>query len=1038
MSQQYQEKKQLSNANGQSNNGAALVLNQEEIESLEPIELQALQGNAHLASGVGPEAATLRPASNAQAPWNSNIFSSASDSIRDVEWTTQTGSNYTLDGGVRTEHTHNPYALPDEKILYESPAGKVTMQNTADVEYYSGSSATLGREGVRESSRSINTGDQLIQEERQLTNRIDGTLNHDSEGISGGSSAQLGYADKITVVSGDAAQNNGTETNSLVNERSRRIDGNFSVTQEQGARQIAGGIEGGYSRASITTSEDAIKTVEHGVESQNQVSHFKDAEGNTELVVGNTLAGSLGHSTQRVNSENQVVTNKVYTKGNIGQETTLSGGERSTDIKGGIDIGGSVTTEHQEGNQNISQTNGFKFSGTQTQNLQTDASVARAAASGTRSTTVVEDIDAQNQLQNTRAHEGTVFVQKSTDEQGEEVRSVGTQYGYTRADVAVSKDNEGNVTSEKSEWKTKNQLSATEKQKISASGSLSHETSVGRTNVDGSSSSESVTDALSVKGSTGDQRKLDGSSAQVQLSRTFADKTESVNELNENVVRSNNKTIAIDGNIARDKEGQVTKSVGFSKKDQRVVETTHADGSTTRDKAINQASIDSRRSLSVSTEREHVENIKKENLDSHTTLTTEQGKSVLKGGASTVIDENGQRKYMAEGSASYTAYEQTIKHTIDPLAKKLDGLKLGDRDVDGEDRVRMLQRALKADGANLVEDGVFGASTKSALEAFQTKHNLEATGIVNSATAELFPRIGLLQHGATMSAGWHVGKADASLKGEAQFDGDQIKVKGVAGAKVTIIGGNAKIEVPAIQASIGGERVQAVTTVGVNAAVLAEVNGTVELDVDKSDGVNVGVSGDLKAFAGAKAGVEIGAELRWMRNSASHYGEMLNQYAKSLPGTWDDMLVDKIPTELWPQFANLLVGTGPSRVAYAKAGVEGSAGIGAEGKLNAGLKDGMIEVSGKIGATFGLGAGIKTNVGLHAVDGVRLIGVLGVKGMNWLTEAIPEAAAWLDQVIDEIQVQTDNYLENEKRKGGWSGFAAGAVDFLGDNLLNLW
>ena len=35
-----------------------------------------------------------------------------------------------------------------------------------------------------------------------------------------------------------------------------------------------------------------------------------------------------------------------------------------------------------------------------------------------------------------------------------------------------------------------------------------------------------------------------------------------------------------------------------------------------------------------------------------------------------MIDENGQRKYVAEGSASYTAYEQTVKHTIDPLAKK--------------------------------------------------------------------------------------------------------------------------------------------------------------------------------------------------------------------------------------------------------------------------------------------------------------------------------------------------------------------------------
>ena len=103
-----------------------------------------------------------------------------------------------------------------------------------------------------------------------------------------------------------------------------------------------------------------------------------------------------------------------------------------------------------------------------------------------------------------------------------------------------------------------------------------------------------------------------------------------------------------------------------------------------------------------------------------------------------MIDENGQRKYVAEGSASYTAYEQTIKHTIDPLAKKLEGLKLGDKDVDGEDRARMLQRALKADGANIVEDGEFGTSTKQALEAFQTVHGLEPTGVVDTQTANLF------------------------------------------------------------------------------------------------------------------------------------------------------------------------------------------------------------------------------------------------------------------------------------------------------------
>ena len=87
-------------------------------------------------------------------------------------------------------------------------------------------------------------------------------------------------------------------------------------------------------------------------------------------------------------------------------------------------------------------------------------------------------------------------------------------------------------------------------------------------------------------------------------------------------------------------------------------------------------------------------------------------------------------------------------------------------------------------------------------------------------------------------------KGGCVFEGEAQFNGDQIKVKVVAGAKVTMIGGNAKIEAFAVESNLGGEKVQAITTVGVNSSALAEVNGTVELDIDKSEGVNVG-GGDL-------------------------------------------------------------------------------------------------------------------------------------------------------------------------------------------------
>ena len=130
--------------------------------------------------------------------------------------------------------------------------------------------------------------------------------------------------------------------------------------------------------------------------------------------------------------------------------------------------------------------------------------------------------------------------------------------------------------------------------------------------------------------------------------------TERFNGLNEKVIESNSKKISLAGTTAKNKDGEVSHGVGLTARDQNIVETVHADGSSTRDKAINQASIDSNRSLSLSTQREHIDNIKKENLGTNTTLTTNKGKTVLKAGASTLIDENGQRHV-----AGFCLYDRT-------------------------------------------------------------------------------------------------------------------------------------------------------------------------------------------------------------------------------------------------------------------------------------------------------------------------------------------------------------------------------------------
>ena len=282
-------------------------------------------------------------------------------------------------------------------------------------------------------------------------------------------------------------------------------------------------------------------------------------------------------------------------------------------------------------------------------------------------------------------------------------------------------------------------------------------------------------------------------------------------------------------------------------------------------------------------------------------------------------------------------------------------------------------------------------------------------------------------------------KPRQNAKADAVFSKDQIKVKGAVGAKITMIGGNAKIQLPVHSFTLGGERLQAAVTMGVNAAVLAEVDGKIDVDLDKgSDKFNAGVSGGAEAFVGAKGGVEIGAEFNWLRRSGDAYADDFKRFARSLPGKADDWIVDQLPEEFWPQFSQVLIGSRPSRVLYAKAGVEGRAGLGASAQFSGGFKDGMIHFSGNMSGTVGLGGGVKTDFGIHAVDGARLGGIWGIRGINYISDHMDAVAKWTEEAIDEVQKNIDDYMEKKKEAGGISGMLAGAADFIGDDLFNWW
>ena len=290
--------------------------------------------------------------------------------------------------------------------------------------------------------------------------------------------------------------------------------------------------------------------------------------------------------------------------------------------------------------------------------------------------------------------------------------------------------------------------------------------------------------------------------------------------------------------------------------------------------------------------------------------------------------------------------------------------------------------------------------------------------------------------GGEAEASWNALSAEGKVKGRATMTSDAVKVSGNASAKATLIGGNAKIEAPVFGSKMLGEQVDVAVTAGVSAAVLAEAEGNIDLDISKGDDLGVTVGGGGKAFAGAKAGVEVGAKLRWRRQP--DYTDLLMNFAKSIPGGIDDYFVDKLPREAWTEISHVLIGGGKSDLLAAKAGVEASAGIGGQAQFGGSLKGGKINVSGSMSGTVGLGAGVHTDLMLDAIDGVRFAGVLFMRGTEWLKEALKEASDWYDQAVDLIQLEIDEYMEAEKAEGGFSGAMATAVDWIGDDLFDLW
>jgi hypothetical protein len=287
-------------------------------------------------------------------------------------------------------------------------------------------------------------------------------------------------------------------------------------------------------------------------------------------------------------------------------------------------------------------------------------------------------------------------------------------------------------------------------------------------------------------------------------------------------------------------------------------------------------------------------------------------------------------------------------------------------------------------------------------------------------------------------AGYRVGAVDGKVGASFKKGKDGVTLTGNVGGTVTVVDGTAKITATPFTWRMAGEDMEVQLYASVNAGLVAEANGNIDLTVGKgSESFDVAIGGGGKAFAGLKAGAEVGAKVRWKRQSAG-YGDDLKRFAKNLPGNVDDWFIDKVNDDVWPQIANGVFGSRASDIMAASAGVKGTAGLGAEASLTGGWKNGKIDISASLGGTIGLGGGVATKTMLDAFNGVRFLALLGVKGYNWISDKVRQASNWMGEITKQVRKEIDKYMERKKEEGGISGGLAKAADFVGSKVFKLW
>ncbi len=334
------------------------------------------------------------------------------------------------------------------------------------------------------------------------------------------------------------------------------------------------------------------------------------------------------------------------------------------------------------------------------------------------------------------------------------------------------------------------------------------------------------------------------------------------------------------------------------------------------------------------------------------------------------------------------------------------------------------------------EDSIY-VKREGTVEGTTTAHVEYSDGMVSAGGGvgiigtgwEMTGSTALGDKGAKSMQGVSVAKAQAGIGGSVGAGKDGIRLSGDAGASVTMVGGHAKLQSAPVTFKFLGEELRAMFTAGVKASVLAEAKGDVRFDVSKGDTPAASLALGGSTFAGARAGVELGAEVKWQKGS--DYKPLLVDFVKALPGT-PDWLVDQVDDSFWAAVERVMVGNKiPTLIAGVKAGVDGSAGIGGSAGLNLGFSGGQITVDGHVSGTVGLGVGTHLTTTIDALEGLRYLSMLAVRGSTSLLDQISEAGSWFDEATYEVLGEVEVALRETEEEGGVTGWMAGAAKTAG-------